>query len=246
MAATERILEAIEADGSQRVRHAWFHNRWATLTFLHWDYDPAEVQRLLPPGLTADVIDGRAWVGVIPFRLEHVRPTGLPWLPWLSNFAETNVRTYVHDDQGRRGIHFFSLDAARLIYVLGARSVYRVPYVWSSMRIVRNGDVITYTSRRRWPGPRGAHCDIVVRAGEVIAEPDPLVAWLTARWSALSADRGGVRWTPVAHEPWTLRAGELLHLHDELVVAAGLPPPAGPALVHVAGTVRARIGRPSR
>lgn len=30
-----------------------FH-RWDQLTFLHWSYDPAVIQALLPPGLTVD------------------------------------------------------------------------------------------------------------------------------------------------------------------------------------------------
>src|SRR6266851_10023184 len=32
--------------------------RWERLTFLHWAFEPAAVQRLLPDGLTADVFDG--------------------------------------------------------------------------------------------------------------------------------------------------------------------------------------------
>src|SRR5450759_1646433 len=34
--------------------------------------------------------------------------------PWVSDFCETNVRTYVRDGNGRAGIWFFSLDAASL------------------------------------------------------------------------------------------------------------------------------------
>src|SRR6266498_1241934 len=70
------------------------HHTWASLSFLHWPYDPKDLQRLLSPGLVADTHDGRGYVGLILFHLT-VRPAWLPAIPWLCSFAETNVRTYV-------------------------------------------------------------------------------------------------------------------------------------------------------
>ena len=87
--------------------------RWERLTFLHWAYDPDVVQRLLPPGLTVDTFDGAAWVGLVPFFM-RVHTPGDRGVPWVSNFCETNVRTYARDREGRAGIWFLSLDAARL------------------------------------------------------------------------------------------------------------------------------------
>ena len=91
------------------------------------------MQRLLPPGLTAETFGGTAWIGLIPFLMEGIRPPVLPAMPWLSRFGEINVRTYVHDDQGRSGIWFFSLDAARLPAVAAARAGYWLPYFWSDI-----------------------------------------------------------------------------------------------------------------
>ena len=48
----------------------------------------------------------------------------------------TGVRTYVHDDQGRSGIWFFSLDAARLPAVAAARASYWLPYFWSGVSVM--------------------------------------------------------------------------------------------------------------
>ena len=108
--------------------------RWERLTFLHWAYDPDVVQRLLPPGLTVDTFDGAAWVGLVPFFM-RVHTPGDRGVPWVSNFCETNVRTYARDREGRAGIWFLSLDAARLGAVAVARASYRLPYFWSSMRL---------------------------------------------------------------------------------------------------------------
>ncbi len=108
--------------------------RWEQLTFLHWSYDPAVVQRLLPDSLTVDTFGGAAWVGLVPFFM-RVHTPGDRGAPWASNFCETNVRTYALDREGRAGIWFLSLDAARLGAVAVARASYRLPYFWSSMRL---------------------------------------------------------------------------------------------------------------
>jgi uncharacterized protein len=124
--------------------------RWERLTFLHWPFEPALVQGLLPDGLTADQFDGAAWVGLVPFFM-RVATAGGRQAPWVSRFCETNVRTYVRDAAGRTGIWFFSLDAARLGAVAVARATYRLPYFWSAMRISSSGDQISYRCRRRYP-----------------------------------------------------------------------------------------------
>ena len=52
-----------------------------------------------------------------------------------------------------------------------------------------------------------------------------------------------VAYAPVAHEPWDLRSAAITRLDDGLVEAAGLPPPSGSPLAHVAAPVSARVGR---
>ena len=139
--------------------------RWERLTFLHWPFEPADVQRLLPDGLEIETHDGAAWVGLVPFYMRVATPGGRR-VPWLSNFCETNVRTYVRDRAGRSGIWFFSLEAARLGAVLTARATpYRLPYFWASMRLGERGAEVAYLSERRWPGPRPATSRVRIAVG---------------------------------------------------------------------------------
>jgi hypothetical protein len=229
------------------VERAAMVHWWEELTFIHWRYEAAAVQRLLPDGLEVETTDGTAWVGLVPFFLRvglpHVRP-----VPWLSQFAETNVRTYVRSADGRSGVWFFSLDAARLGAVLTARATYRLPYFWSHMRLATDGPTITYDCRRRWPGPRGARSSAVVEIGDRY-EPSELTAldhFLTARWGLFSAPRSGLHHAQAHHDRWPLHRARLSHLHDELVLSAGLPEPVGAPLVHFSHTVAVRIGWPNR
>nr|WP_312629506.1 DUF2071 domain-containing protein [Pseudofrankia sp. BMG5.37] len=235
------------------VERPVMRQRWERLTFLHWPYEADAVQRLLPAGLEAETCDGTAWVSLVPFFMQ-VR-TGRRDLaaPWVGFFPETNVRTYARDERGRPGIWFFSLDAARSGAVAVARTSYRLPYFWSSMRLVEaagpgvDGGTTTYTCRRRWPGPRGVASRVVVRPGERIpdAELDARDHFLTARFRLFSPVRSGPPRTARAwHRPWPLHRVELLGLDDGLVAAAGLRAPAGPPLAHYSPGVDVRIGRP--
>jgi len=220
--------------------------RWERLTFLHWPYDPAQVQRLLPAGLTADELDGAAWVGLMPFFM-HVATADGRRAPWASYFCETNVRTYVRDEQGRPGIWFCSLDAARLGAVAVARAAYGLPYYWSSMRLAERNGQVGYACRRMWPGPHGATSRVRVQIGDPLAagELGEREHFLTARWQLLSADgRGRRRRARVWHQPWPLHRARALTVDDELIAAAGLPQPGGEPLVHYSPGVDVRIGRP--
>jgi hypothetical protein len=231
------------------VRRAAMVHWWDELTFLHWRYDPAEVQRLLPDGLTVETFDGSAWVGLVPFYLRVGLPH-VPSAPWLSRFCETNVRTYVKSRDGRTGVWFFSLDAARLGAAVVARVSYQLPYFWSDMQLRHHadpgGDVLEYRSRRRWPGPRGTTSEARIRVGERFA-PDELGEldhYLTARWALFSSPFWGLRHARAFHEPWPLHRAEVLELDDQLVAASGLSQPEGPPLAHWSRSVEVRIGWP--
>ena len=226
------------------VRRAVFSQHWGDLTMLHWPIAPEVVAPLLPAGTTPDVHDGSSWVGLIPFQMTKVGILGTPPLPYLSQFAETNVRLYAKDATGRRGVVFASLEAARLLPVLAARASYRLPYEWARMSISHDRDEITYRTSRRWPEPRGAGGTVKVRVGQAY-EADPLTSFLTARWGLFSTWYGGrTAYAPVDHPEWPLHRAELVELSDDLVQAAGLSTPEGEPHVLWSPGVRVRIGRP--
>lgn len=245
--------------GAAMSRHSWIpaptappvarpvmHQHWRRLAFLHWRYTPEVVQRLLPEGLEVETFDGAAWVGLVPFLMDGVRPPGVPPAPWASRFPETNVRTYATGPDGRDAIWFLSLDAARLGAVLTARSAYALPYFWSRMSVAISGSGrrLAYRSRRRWPGPAGARCDVDVELGAAIeaAELGALDHFLTARFRLWTVPFGRLAVAAAEHPPWTLRRARVTCLEQDLLEAAGLPPPDGAPVVHAADGVRVRIG----
>ena len=219
---------------------------WSDITFVHWAVDSAAVAPLLPPGTRPDVLDGATHVGLIPFRMEHAGFGRGPAVPWLGTFAETNVRLYSVDDEGRHGVVFASLEASRLLVSLAARVAFALPYTWARMRVERDGDVLTYATSRRWPGPRGAGGRLTVRVGDELARPTPVDEFVTSRFGLHTRALGRTWWIPNHHDAWPLRAATLLDLDDSLVAAAALPGvvDATPvSVVHSRGT-RTTFGLP--
>ena len=240
-------LETIGPWCPHHVERASMSHRWDNLTFLHWPVAPHLVQDLLPPGLEVETFEGTAWVGLVPFEMEVSLPEGGA-APWLCNFAETNVRTYVRAPDGSTGVWFLSLEAARLAAVVTARTTYRLPYYWAKMSVDTAGPVVSYRSRRRWPGQYGASCDVAVEVGERF-EPGELTDrdhWLTARYQLYSSSGGGLRYALAEHDPWRLYRARLLHADTSLIEAAGLPQPVGPPIVHWSPGVAVRVGYPHR
>jgi uncharacterized protein len=215
--------------------------------------DGAALRALLPPRLMLDTFQGRAYVGVVPFLMRDVRPRWAPAVPGISNFAELNVRTYVHHEGHDPGVWFFSLDAAKLLAVLVGRWRWNLPYVSAAVRCdIENGiesgtesdgdsgasgdtdatagTEVRYRSRRRWPRTPAADLAARYRIGAAIgpARPGTLEHFLVERYLLYAETRQGQLYSArVHHRPYPLHRAELTDLRETVVAAAGLPQPAG-------------------
>lgn len=226
-----------------QVRFEVMHMQWLNLTFLHWSFDPAEVQAILPDNLTVDTWEGQAWVGLVPFEMEVELPGGVP-IPREGQFPETNVRTYVRGPDGTPGVWFSSLEAGRLSATTTARLTYGLPYCWADMSVTNAGPVWAYRSKRRWPGPRGARHESAITVGDPVAEQTPFERFLTARWGLYSTFGKRTLYAPIWHAEWKLHRADVLHLDDELMGAAGFAIGGREPVVHWTPGVQVRVGRP--
>ena len=216
------------------------HQRWRDLLFMHWDLAPEVVQPTLPGGLEVDTFDGSAWLGIVPFRMEGVRPRGLPAVPGVSAFGELNLRTYVIGPDGTPGVWFYSLDAHQRLAVWLARRLFHLPYVWADIVPRRDGQRVRYGWSRGGNATRGEPSFVydtppdegATRAGH--AEANGLDAFLVERYVLFShaAKRDRLYAGRVTHEPYRIATPEVHALDTSLFEFNGFDPP-GRSPTHV-------------
>jgi uncharacterized protein YqjF (DUF2071 family) len=240
----DRVTPTLEPD-----QQVLMHQNWHHLLFLHWEIPPNELQAMLPPRLTLDTYEGKAYVGLIPFTLTGVRPVFTPPMPWLSSFHEVNVRTYVHLDGADPGVWFFSLDASSTLAVTLARTTYKLPYFDANMDF-RAGDgplpLIEFDSRRndaRGTMPANAHLRYRPVEGPVApAAPGTLDHFLCERYILYSQDEERQLYRArIHHQPYPLQRAEVVALDETLVWAAGLRRAEGADLRHYAREVNVKV-----
>lgn len=179
--------------------------RWAGLGFFHWEAEPEMIAARLPPGLHVDTFQGKAYLGVVPFFMERIRPVCLPPLPWLSWFHELNLRTYVHDDAGNPGVWFFSLDCNQPLAVEIARRAFHLPYEHAEMSSRTADGIIHYQSRRKGSSLPSAEFTYTLPNKPQPASPGTLEWFLVERYLLFSADREGrLRTGRVHHSPYLI------------------------------------------
>jgi uncharacterized protein YqjF (DUF2071 family) len=197
-------LAAREPDGERPVV---MYHRWEALLFLHWPIPVDEIQASLPDGLIADTYDGAAYLTISPFFMRNVRPVGLPPLPWLSEFQELNVRTYVFDEGGVPGIWFYSLDCDQPLAVTAARALTGLPYFSAEMTANVDG-AIDYSCRRDGTEQPARYRYRGVGAARE-AHPESLEFFLLERYYLYSRRGGSLVRSQVSHAPYRFRTADV-------------------------------------
>ena len=197
------------------------YQRWEELLFLHWSCEPNWIAHLIPEGLTLDLHDGKAWVAVVPFRMRGVRFRGLPALPGISNFNEINVRTYVHDAQGRPGVWFLSLDTdSRLAAWLG-RGLFGLNYHTAEIQFERTGTKVLWHAARRGEEYR-EKMGYRIREELPEAAPGSLEFFLLERYHYFAMKGGRLQIGQIHHKPYPLAVSDVGHWYQAPLVWNGI------------------------
>jgi uncharacterized protein len=216
--------------------------RWNDLLFAHWPIAVSAMERLLPGGLEVDAFDGYAWVGVVPFWMDQVRTRAVGesciTIPSATKFCELNLRTYVRSRiTGLQGVYFFSLDAASALAVIGARTLFHLPYFLASMKRQTEPDgTIAYSSRRLLTRS-SVRFEARYRGLGKLAQPSvkgTLEHFLTERYCLFTTNGGRVLVGDIHHLPWPLEAAEAEISINELPAAHGIILPDRAPVLHFA------------
>jgi uncharacterized protein YqjF (DUF2071 family) len=221
--ATRDLSEAAKRRILANKGEPLFLATWDRAVFIHYEADPALLQRQIPFQL--DLRDGRAFVSIVAFTLLRMRPRiGGRLGEWLfqpiASHEFLNVRTYVRR-AGEPGIFFLAEWLSNPLSVrLGPRT-FGLPYRFGHLK---------YTHK---PEDGEIHGAITANEGRLeyramtpVADFDPSEAgsqteFLLERYTAFTCQRGRRRLFRVWHEPWAETPIEIEVTADDLLASTG-------------------------
>jgi uncharacterized protein YqjF (DUF2071 family) len=195
---------------------------------------------LVPRPLGIDTFDGTAWIAITPLTLWNVRPALVPPLPFVSDFHELNVRTYVHYD-GVPGVWFFSLDANRTLAVWGARMFFYLPYFEAWIELEEVDGAISFQLSRAEPTQATFEARWRPEGDVFHAAPGSLEFFLIERYCLYACEQDVLYRCRINHEQWPLRRASLDHWSGDILEANGIPTLEGDPLVHAGGPVHVDV-----
>jgi uncharacterized protein len=202
----------------------------AEMLFLSWPVAPAALTGRIPAALTLDTFEQQGWITLIPFRMERLRPRGLPPVPPFSRFDEVDCLTYVVH-RGEPGIWFFRIDAGTLMGSVVGRKLFGLPYHESEVSLRREGEDRVFQSEGRVDGG-GDRPELRLRyrpRGPVHeAPPGTLARFIVERFVMFSSGGSGALLRGVeARAARLIQECDFTVSRNTLPQAAGIPGPAG-------------------
>lgn len=194
---THEILEAQSHRPWALPKGRWhFYQEWNNAVFLHWQVECEELKKYLPDSLEIDLYEGKAWVSLVAFTMEKVRPRNLPAVGGISNFDEINIRTYVKRDN-KLGVYFLSIEAGNAVAAMVAKTISGLPYRYSNMARLLTGF--------RSINPQYEdHFNIEFKIKDPLIEKTALDVWLTERYALYQDSSTELNRFEIHHAEWPI------------------------------------------
>lgn len=220
---------------------------WLDLTFLHWIVDPDVIRPYIPADLELDLWNDECYIGLVPFTMKDVCPIGVPRFRPLTDFHETNVRTYVKHRGKNPGVWFFSLEAANQLAVSVARAWFGLPYHFADMSLKKTSEIVEYRSSRIHFEPK-ARCNVVsVPMGpRFYAKPGTLEFFLSERYLLYCQRNGKLLSGRVIHDPYPLQTARALEIDQTLLDVLGISVAHDPVSTLYSPGVKVKLFQPVR
>ena len=196
MASIKQILNSTENRQYALPERKWkYYQEWHHTVFFHWEVPVYFLEKYIPKDLQLDTYSSMAWVSLVSFEVKNMRLRYFPPLPYISNFEEINIRTYVIKD-GIPGIYLFSIETNKLIEVLFSRLFIGLPY--EKAEIERLGNHLTSQNVKK------NHL-LGFKIGETASlQKTDLDLWLSERHSLYEMCNGKICRFDIHHKEWEL------------------------------------------
>ncbi len=110
-----------------------YYQEWNNALFLHWKVPVDLLRQVVPEKLIINTFEGNAYISLVAFTMQKIRPRNLPSVKFISEFGEINLRTYIKNNN-KNGVYFLSIEAEKPLSVFIARTLSGLPYEKSSIQ----------------------------------------------------------------------------------------------------------------
>jgi uncharacterized protein len=199
MNTIDEILESTACRQYPLPAKKWkYFQEWHNTMFFHWEVPVFFLEEHIPQGLKLDVFNNMAWISLVSFEVKNMRLRNLPSLPFISQFHEINIRTYVIKDN-KPGIYLFSIETDKLIEVLLTRCLIGLPYQKAKIKTTPNRLI----SKNK---PQQQYLDITIGKKRPLTEEKTLLDfWLTERHALYENCSGKMCRFDIHHKEWDLK-----------------------------------------
>jgi uncharacterized protein YqjF (DUF2071 family) len=181
---------------------------WNRAFFLHWRIPVAELRPFVSEQLEIDTFDNSAWVSLVPFTMEQIRPRFFPPVSMISNFHEINLRTYVTD--GRKpGVYFLSIQAGNPLSVWIAKKASGLPYETAKIKRINHEPNNFYDSLNK---RTAMSVSVEYQIGGSIQSKSQSDQWLTERYCLYLSDQDQLSRYEIHHGEWPLSEARIIKL----------------------------------
>jgi len=188
-----------------------YYQEWNRALFFHWKVDAIALKQFIPDHLELDLFNNEAYISLVAFTMEQIRPRFLPAFSPISNFDEINLRTYVVRD-GVAGVYFLNIEAGKILSVALSKMLSGLPYEHAEMSR-NNLDNFQSIFHKK-----GFSFNVTYDVGEVIEDKTDLDDFLTERYS-LFVDIGADLFRyDIHHIPWPLNKLKLYALETNYIL----------------------------
>lgn len=171
-----------------------YYQEWNNALFLHFKVPEAVLEPYIPQGLTLDSFESSCWVSLVAFTMNKVRPRYVPSMPFISDFHEVNLRTYIKDDK-KPGVFFLSIEGEKALSNFIAKHLSGLPYEKADIARAHS----FYESYNNKNSLK-AQFDIGVKA-----KKEAVDIWLTERYALYLTEGQNVYRYEIDHEEWDLK-----------------------------------------
>lgn len=206
MTEIDRILADTKHRPFNFPKSNWiYYQEWNNALFLHWKVPLEILRELVPEQLHIDTFEGNAYVSLVAFTMEKIRPRYLPSLNFISEFDEINIRTYINNDN-KKGVYFLNIEAGKTLSVFVAQQLSGLPY--EKADLARTGT--TYKSVNV---KKNFFLDTEFEITEPLTEKSELDRWLTERYCLYIDSNESFYRYDIHHKEWNVRNVELKKLN---------------------------------